>query len=240
MKLDILVMAAHPDDAELACSGTILSHVAQGKKVGIVDLTQGELGTRGNVEIRRQEAMESAKILGLSARQNLELSDGFFQNDCIHQLKVASAIRFYRPEILLTNAISDRHPDHGRAAALVKDSCFIAGLKKVETIDQQGNPQEPWRPKQLYHFIQDQYIVPDLIVDISLFWERKLASIQAFSSQFYNPHSEEPATYISSQSFMDAIVSRAREMGHYIGVPYGEGFTKIKHIGVKSLFDVIV
>jgi bacillithiol biosynthesis deacetylase BshB1 len=239
MKLDILVLAAHPDDAELACSGTLLSHAEQGKKVGIVDLTLGELGTRGTVEIRRREALDSAQILGLSVRRNLELADGFFQNDRTHQLKVASAIRYYQPEIILTNAVSDRHPDHSRAAALVKDACFIAGLRKVETQDGEGHFQEPWRPNRLYHFIQDQYLVPDLIVDITPFWARKVAAIQAFSSQFYNPESNEPATYISSQGFMDSITSRAMEMGHYIGVQYAEGFTKVRHIGVKSLFDLI-
>lgn len=239
MKLDILVLAAHPDDAELACSGTILSHVGQGKKVGVVDLTRGELGTRGTVEIRRREALDSAEILGLSVRENLELADGFFQNDRPHQLKVASAIRSYQPEIILTNAISDRHPDHGRAAELVKDACFLAGLRKVDTYDRKGNLQEPWRPNQLYHFIQDQYIVPNLIVDITPFWEKKVASIRAFSSQFYNPESHEPATYISSRAFMDSITARAMEMGHYIGVQYAEGFTTVRHIGVKSLFDLI-
>jgi N-acetylglucosamine malate deacetylase 1 len=239
MKLDILVLAAHPDDAELACSGTILSHVAQGKKVGIVDLTLGELGTRGTVEIRRQEATASAQILGIAVRENLALPDGFFQNDREHQLAVVKAIRQFQPDIVLANAITDRHPDHGRAAALVRDACFLSGLRKIETISTDGELQAPWRPGRIYHFIQDQYIIPDLVVDISAHWEQKLASIKAFSSQFFNPNLNEPNTYISSLGFLESIQARAREMGHYIGVQYGEGFTKERHIGVKSFYDLI-
>ncbi len=238
MKLDILVIAAHPDDAELGCSGTIAAHIAQGKKVGIVDLTQGELGTRGTVQIRQQEAEAASRILGLEVRENLKLADGFFQNDKPHQLAVVTAIRRYCPEIVLANAISDRHPDHGRAASLIADSCFLAGLRRIETQDK-GAAQAPWRPKRVYHFIQDRYLKPDLVVDISAHWEQKVASIKAYKSQFYNPNSQEPLTYISSAGFMDAIAARAQEMGHYIGVNYGEGFTKEQHIGVKSLFDLI-
>jgi len=239
MKLDILVLAAHPDDAELACSGTILSHVAQGKKVGIVDLTLGELGTRGTVEIRRQEATASAQVLGIAVRENLALPDGFFQNDREHQLEVVKAIRQFQPDIVLANAIADRHPDHGRAAALVRDACFLSGLRRIETTSADGELQAPWRPGRVYHFIQDQYITPDLVVDISAHWEQKLASIKAFSSQFFNPSLTEPDTYISSPGFLESIKARAREMGHYIGVQYGEGFTKERHIGVKSFYDLI-
>jgi bacillithiol biosynthesis deacetylase BshB1 len=239
MKLDILVLAAHPDDAELACSGTILAHIAQGKKVGIVDLTQGELGTRGTPEIRQKEATLSASILGIHVRENLKLADGFFQNDRTHQLVVAASIRRFRPEIVLTNAVGDRHPDHGRASTLVSDACFFSGLQKIETFDHDGSLQEPWRPHRVYHFIQDRYITPDIVVDISPYWEKKVASIMAFKSQFFDPENKEPKTYISSKNFIDSIEARAMEMGHYIGVGYGEGFTKERHVGVKSLFDLL-
>ena len=239
MKLDILVLAAHPDDAELTCGGTILAHVAQGKTVGIVDLTQGELGTRGTVEIRRQEAEVASDILGLRVRENLRLPDGFFQNNREHQLAVVGAIRRFRPEIVLASAVADRHPDHGRAASLITDACFLAGLRRVETPGEDGTFQSPWRPRCVYHFIQDRYLTPDLVVDVSIHWEKKLAAIRAYKSQFYDPESAEPLTYIASEGFMDAISARGMEMGHHIGVKYGEGFTKEKHLGVKSLFDLI-
>lgn len=239
MKLDILVFAAHPDDAELACAGTIYSHILQGKKVGIIDLTAGELGTRGTPEIRAQEAEASAKILNLSIRENLEFRDGFFKNDEEHQLKIATAIRTYRPEIVLANAVTDRHPDHGRAAQLVREANFIAGLKMVETLSE-GKAQEPWRATAVYHYIQSNFIQPDFIVDVSNAWDVKLKAIGAFKSQFHNPEtgSNEPATFISTPEFMESIAARAKEFGHSIGAAYGEGFTIEKNIGIKNLFHL--
>jgi len=237
-KLDILVIAVHPDDAELGCSGTILKHVAMGHKVGIVDLTQGELGTRGSAEIRMQEADAAAKVLGLTIRENLKLADGFFKNDQEHQLKVISAIRKYQPDIVITNAYYDRHPDHGRASELVADSCFLAGLRKIET-SEDGQLQKEWRPGLLLHFIQDQYIKPDVIVDITEHWDKKIESIQAYGSQFYNPEwKEEHQTYISSSDFYPIVEGRAREMGKVIGARYGEGFLSKRILGVDNLMSL--
>ncbi|MFC6999838.1 bacillithiol biosynthesis deacetylase BshB1 [Rufibacter roseus] len=242
MKLDLLAFASHPDDAELGCVGTILAHQAQGKKVGIVDLTRGELGTRGTPETRAQESEEATRILGLDARENLGMADGFFQNDREHQLKVVAAIRKYRPEIILMNAIHDRHPDHGRGSQLVSESCFLSGLRMVKTQDENGQEQEAWRPKAVYHYIQDRLITPDLVVDITPYWEKKKEAIYAFSSQFHTPgtkNTNEPATYISSPDFIRFIEARALEMGHSIGVTYGEGFTKERNLGVRNLFDLL-
>ncbi len=239
LKLDILVLPVHPDDAELGCAGTILKHIAQGKKVGIVDLTRGELGTRGSAEIRDKEAATSAKILGLAARENLGLPDGFFENTKQYQLKIIEAIRKYQPEIIITNAYHDRHPDHGRASDLVETSTFLAGLRKIETYTD-GELQEPWRPNLLLHFIQDEYIKPDVLVDVTDYWDKKVESINAFSSQFFNPNWEnEPQTYISSPEFMQIIEARAREYGKVIKVKYAEGFTSRRIMGVKSLFDLL-
>lgn len=218
MKLDILVMAAHPDDAELAVSGTIAGAIAQGKKVGIVDFTRGELGTRGTPEIRLAESAAASLVLGIHARENLELADGFFQNDRESQMKLIEVIRKFQPEIVLANALEDRHPDHGKGAALAIDACFLSGLRKIET----GLPA--WRPKHLYHYIQDRYLEPDFVVDISAHWELKEKAIRAFKSQFFDPNSTEPASYISSPDFLNFIQARAQEMGHKIGVKYGEGF----------------
>lgn len=241
-KVDILVFAAHPDDAELACSGTILKHIKLGKKVAIVDLTAGELGTRGTVEIRAQESAAATQLLGLTARYNAGLADGFFESDKEHCLILAKYIRYFQPEIVLCNAINDRHPDHGRGSELASRACFLSGLRKIETA-WEGENQIAWRPKNVYHYIQDRYIEPDFIVDISEFWDQKLACIQAFKSQFYNPETttnrEEPETYISGKSFLLSVESRTRQFGHAIGVEYGEGFTKEKQIGVKDLFDLL-
>ena len=237
MKLDILVFAVHPDDAELSCAGTIMLHLAQGKKVGIVDLTKGELGTRGSVEIRMQEAAKSSDILGLTVREHLDLEDGFFENNKENQLPLIQMIRKYQPEIVITNAKEDRHPDHGRSCALEIDACFLSGLSKIET-QLDGKKQEAWRPKQVYNSIQDRYISPDFVIDITSYWEKKVESIKAFSSQFYDPKSDEPVTYISNPDFLDFIEGRALEMRHKIGVRYGEGFTVQKPIGVKNLFDL--
>lgn len=236
-KLDILVIAAHPDDAELACSGTIAAHVAQGYKVGIVDLTQGEMGTRGTPKLRLIESAEAAQILGLTARENLAFKDVFFEDDTNHQLELVKIIRKYQPEIVLANAITDRHPDHGKGASLATHACFMSGLRKIET-QLDGMDQNPWRPKFVYHYIQNNYIEPDFIFDISEYWDTKIASIQAFKSQFYDPASEEPSSFISSPEFLPFIESRAREFGHRIMAKYGEGFTVERYIGVKNLFDL--
>ena len=239
MKLDILVLAAHPDDAELGCGGTILHHVSLGHKVGVVDFTQGELGTRGTVQTREQEAAASAKILGLSVRENLKLADGFFKNDEAHQRKVIQAIRKYQPEIVLANAVYDRHSDHGRAAELASDACFLSGLAKIETFDEQGNPQKQWRPKVVYHYIQSLFIEPDFVMDVSAHWPKKIEAIKAFKTQFYDPSSNEPQTYISSPDFLRMIESRGVEFGHAIGVKYAEGFTVKRYPGVKNLLDLL-
>lgn len=238
MKLDLLVFAVHPDDAELGCSGTILKAIAEGKKVGIVDLTRGELGTRGTAETRDQEAANSAKILGLHIRENLKMKDGFFQNDEVHKLPVIAAIRKYQPEIILCNALDDRHPDHGRASNLIYDAAFLSGLPKIKT-EQDGKSQSAWRPGLVLNYIQDRYIKPDILIDITPYWEQKLASIRAFESQFYNPDSSEPATYISSPEFLKGVESRAREFGKSIQVTYAEGFTSRKLLGVNSIFNLL-
>ncbi|HEK20539.1 bacillithiol biosynthesis deacetylase BshB1 [Mucilaginibacter sp. 44-25] len=240
MKLDILVLPVHPDDAELGCAGTILKHIKLGHKVGIADLTRGELGTRGSAEIRDREAAKAAEILGLTVRDNLALPDGFFQNTQEYQLKVIAAIRKYQPEIVITNAYHDRHPDHGRANELVEASAFLAGLRRIETFDTDGQPQEAWRPNQVLHFIQDRYIKPDIIVDVTEFWDKKIESIYAYGSQFHNPdwNDDEPQTYISSPDFIEQVNGRGREYGKSIGAKYGEGFTSRKILGVDNLFDL--
>lgn len=236
-ELDILVITVHPDDAELGCGGTILKHVALGHRVGVVDLTRGELGTRGTPEIREAEAMAAAKILGLHVRENLGMRDGFFSNDEQHQLQVVRAIRRYRPDIVITNALHDRHPDHGRAGDLVNDAAFLAGLRKIETVDG-GRDQAPHRPRLLLQLIQDRYIQPDIVVDVSEHWEGKIRAIQAYASQFHSTvyRADEPETYISRPDFMDYIEGRAREYGKYIGVRYAEGYTCRRLLGVDNLF----
>jgi len=239
MKLDLVVMAAHPDDAEMSCGGTIASAIAQGKKVGIIDFTRGELGTRGTPEIRATESAAATKILHLSARENLGFRDGFFKNDEEHQMKLIAAIRRYQPEIVLANAIEDRHPDHSRGAALAVDACFYSGLRMIQTFDFDGKPQNAWRPKALYHYIQDRFIKPDLVVDISIFWDIKEASIRAYKSQFHDPNSTEPESYLTSPEFLEFLKARSQEMGHMIGSKYGEGYTKTKTIGIKDLFNLI-
>lgn len=239
MKLDILVITVHPDDAELGCSGTILKHVALGKKVGVLDLTRGELGTRGTVQSRAEEAAESSKILGLSVRENLGLRDGFFKNEEYEQLELIKAIRKYQPEIVIGNALFDRHPDHQRAGELINDACFLSGLRKIET-KVEGVYQEAYRPRLLLQFIQDYYIKPDIVVDVSEFWDQKLKSIRAFKSQFFNEsyQEDEPQTYISDPEFLNVIEARAREYGKYIGAKYAEGYTCQRLLGVDNLFDL--
>ncbi len=238
-KLDILVIAVHPDDAELGCSGVILKHIALGKKVGVVDLTQGELGTRGTIETRYAEAKEASGILGLSIRENLKMRDGFFKNDETHQLQVVSAIRKYRPQIVISNALYDRHPDHGRAGDLVNDSVFLSGLRKIET-ENDGEKQEPHRPDLLLQYIQDYYIKPDIVIDISPFWDQKLQAIQAYKTQFFNSDykEDEPQTYISRPQFIQIVESRAREFGKAIQVDFAEGFTCRRILGVDDLFSL--
>lgn len=238
MKLDILVFAAHPDDAELCCAGTIASHIAAGRSCGIVDFTKGEMGTRGTPELRVKEAEKSARILGLKVRENLGLEDVKFLNDWEHQVEVIKMIRKYRPEIVLANAIRDRHPDHGKAAELVQQAFFKSGLRKIST-QLDGKEQEAYRPKKVYHYIQNDYIDPDIIVDISDYWDIKFDSIMAFKSQFYDPNSSEAETFISSSEFMEFIEARARDFGHRIGVKYGEGFTSSTSTGVQNLFNLI-
>lgn len=238
MKLDILAIGVHPDDVELSCSGTIAKHVAMGKIVGILDLTRGELGTRGSAELRTIEANKSAEILGVKIRTQLNFKDGFFEHNEQHLKEIIEQIRKHQPEIILCNAISDRHPDHGRAAKLVADACFYSGLLKIETrLD--GSIQQAWRPKAVYHYIQDHFIHPHFVIDISDFFEKKHQSIMAFSSQFYNSNSNEPQTPISSKEFLESLNSKMSVWGRAIGVKYAEGYTTARYPGVNSLFDLI-
>lgn len=240
MKLDILVFGAHPDDAELGAGATIAKEVASGKKVGIIDLTRGELGTRGSAEIRDQEAAKAAEILGVVVRENLGFADGFFVNDAQHQLKVIEMIRKYRPEIVLCNAVDDRHIDHAKGSKLVSDACFLSGLKKIDTkLNGDEQQQEQWRPKQVYHYIQWKNLEPDFVVEVSDFMAVKEEAIMAYSSQFFDPNSKEPETPISSRNFTDSVNYRARDLGRLIGVEYGEGFTAERYVAVKSLDSLI-
>jgi bacillithiol biosynthesis deacetylase BshB1 len=237
MKLDVLAFAAHPDDVEISCSGTVAKLVAQGKKVGIIDLTQGELGTRGTPEIRLKESEEATKILKLSVRENLGLADGFFEINLQNKLSVVSMLRKYQPEIVLLNSVTDRHPDHGRASQLCSEACFLSGLRKIETL-QDGILQKPWRPKNVYHYIQDRHIHPDFIVDISDFYEIKMNALKAFKSQFYDPNSPEPPSPISGKEFFDFIEGRARTFGRIAGVEFAEGFTVERAPMVNDIFDL--
>lgn len=238
MKLDILAFGVHPDDIELGCAGTILAAIAEGKKVGIIDLTQGELGTRGTAETRKVEAANAAKVLGVSIRENLKMADGFFQNDEQHQRMVIEAIRRYQPDIILCNAPEDRHPDHGRSAKLVSDAAFLAGLRKIVTNDE-GKMQEAWKPSYVFHYIQDRFIQPSFVVDITAYHEKKLESILCYTTQFNNPDNSEPQTYISSPQFLETVKARAMMLGKRIGVMYAEGFISEKVLGINS-FDAFV
>jgi len=237
MKLDILAIGVHPDDVELSAAGTLLKHIALGKKVGILDLTKGELGTRGNAELRTQEAHKASQILGVSVRERLNLADGFFENNELNQKQIIHIIRKYQPEIVLCNAISDRHPDHGRAAKLTADACFYSGLVKVETLEN-THIQLPWRPKAVYHYIQDNYIEPDFIIDITPYMDKKMESIMAYSSQFYDVNSKELETPISSQNFIDYIKAKSCFFGRSINCDFAEGFTASRTLGVDNLFDL--
>ena len=225
MKVDILAFGAHPDDVELGCGGSIAKAVSQGKSVGIIDLTRGELGTRGSAEIRDQEATAAAKVLGLSFRKNLAFRDGFFVNDETHQMAIIQLIRIHQPKIVLCNAIEDRHIDHGKGSQLVSDACFLSGLKKIVTKDESGNIQEPWRPAHVYHYIQWKEIKPDFVVDISNHIDTKMEAIHAYASQFYDANSQEPSTPISSQNFLESVRYRAQNLGRLTGVAAAEGFT---------------
>ncbi len=238
MKLDILAFGAHPDDVELGCAGTILKEISLGKKVGVVDLTRGELGTRGSAEIRDREADAAGKILGLSVRENLSFRDGFFVNDEKHQLEIIKMIRKYQPEIVLCNAIDDRHIDHEKGSKLVSDACFLSGLRKIETsVD--GKNQSAWRPKVVYHYIQWKNIEPDFVVDITGFTEKKIEAILAYRSQFYDANSNEPESPITSKNFLESLNYRAQDLGRLIGTEYGEGFTAERYLAVNSLGDLI-
>lgn len=238
MKLDILAFGVHPDDVELGCSGTLLAAMAEGKRVGIIDLTRGELGTRGTVETRKEEAAKAAQILGVAVRENLGMADGFFSNDEPHQRKVIEAIRTYQPDIILANAFEDRHPDHGRSARLVADAAFLSGLRKIET-KVGGQLQDIWKPSYVFHYIQDRFLEPAFVIDITAHMEKKMASVLAYGTQFYNPDLNEPQTYISSSQFIESVKARALELGKRIGVGYAEGFLTEKTIGLSG-FDGLI
>ncbi|WP_297334202.1 bacillithiol biosynthesis deacetylase BshB1 [Flavobacterium sp.] len=238
MKLDILVFGSHPDDAELSCGATIAKEISLGKKVGLIDLTRGELGTRGTAEIRDEEAAEAGRILGVEVRENLRFRDGFFTNDEKHQLEVIKMIRKYRPDIVICNAIDDRHIDHGKGSKLVSDACFLSGLRKIETTHQ-GENQEAWRPKLVYHYIQWKNIIPDFVVDVTGFMDKKVASLMAYKSQFYDPDSKEPVTPIATKNFKESILYRAQDLGRLINTEYGEGFTVERYVAVNTLSDLI-
>lgn len=238
MKLDILAFGAHPDDVELGCGATIAKEVSLGKKVGIVDLTRGELGTRGSAAIRELEAAKSATILGVSVRENMGFADGFFINDKNHQLEIIKMIRKYQPEIVLCNAVDDRHIDHPKGSSLVSDACFLSGLLKIET-EIGGESQKKWRPKQVYHYIQWKNIEPDFVVDVSDFIDVKQKAVLAYSTQFYDPKSNEPETPITSKNFTESINYRAKDLGRLIGVEYAEGFTSERYVAVENLSKLI-
>ncbi|MBI1780595.1 MAG: bacillithiol biosynthesis deacetylase BshB1 [Sphingobacteriales bacterium] len=239
MKLDLLAIGVHPDDVELGCSGTIINEVKRGKKVGVVDLTQGELGTRGTIDTRYQEAAAAGIIMGISVRENLRMRDGFFVNDEAHQMQLIKIIRKYKPDVVIGNAVTDRHPDHGRASKLIEDACFYSGLAKVETTGDNGQPQEKWRPAYVLHYIQDRYIEPHLIIDITDVFEQRMKAIEAYGTQFKANDKDGPQTYISSPDFYESVIARARMLGKRIGVKYAEGFTSDKKIGIRSLDALI-
>jgi len=238
MKLDIIAFGVHPDDVELSCAGVLLLEKKNGKNTGIIDLTKGELGTRGTAETRMQESDAAAKILGVDKRENLGMADGFFQNDESHQRKIISALRSYQPEIILANAPTDRHPDHGRSARLVADAAFLSGLSKIET-SQNGLPQAAWRPKYVFHYIQDRFLQPDFVIDITSVFEQKIEAIRAYGTQFHSDKTDEPQTYISTPGFLDSVVYRHKWFGKMIGVEYAEGFITEKMIGFSNFNSFI-
>ncbi|MDZ4794654.1 MAG: bacillithiol biosynthesis deacetylase BshB1 [Bacteroidota bacterium] len=241
MKLDILAIGVHPDDVELGCSGTLINEIKRGKKAGIIDLTQGELGTRGTIETRYSEAANAAMIIGVQVRENLKMRDGFFENDEANKLKLITAIRKYQPDIIIGNVLHDRHPDHGRAGKMIADCCFLSGLAKIETTDEKGNGQEKWRPAYLLHYIQDWYHEPDLLIDISGVFEQRMKSIEAYNTQFHTTANaaDGPQTYISTPDFLESVIARSRMFGKRIGVKYAEGFISEKKIGIRDLDALI-
>jgi bacillithiol biosynthesis deacetylase BshB1 len=241
MKLDILAIGVHPDDVELGCSGALLIEIKKGKKAGIIDLTQGELGTRGDINTRYAEAKKAAEIIGVAMRENLKMRDGFFKNDEEHQMKLITAIRHYQPEIVFANILDDRHPDHGRAGHLIADACFLSGLAKIKTTGTDGKEQQKWRPKYIFHYLQDWYHEPDLLIDVSDVFEQKMKSVEAYTTQFHvEGHVQEGSeTYISTPDFLQAVIARARVMGRRIGVKYAEAYVSEKKIGLSNL-DALV
>ena len=240
MKLDILAIGVHPDDVELGCSGTLINEIKKGKKVGIVDLTQGELGTRGTIETRYQEATNAAMIMGVHVRENLKMRDGFFKDDEENQLKLIRALRKYQPEIVIGNVLHDRHPDHGRAGNMIATCSFLSGLSKIETTDEDGKQQQRWRPSNVFHYLQDWYHEPHLLIDITDSFEQRMKAIEAYSTQFHTGKTAEgPQTYISTPDFLESIVARARMFGKRVGVKYAEGFISEKSIGIRSLDALI-
>ncbi|MCB0484891.1 MAG: bacillithiol biosynthesis deacetylase BshB1 [Flavobacteriaceae bacterium] len=238
MKLDILAIGAHPDDVELGCAATIAKEISLGKKVGILDLTRGELGTRGSAEIRDKEATKAAELLGVEIRVNLAFADGFFVNDKEHQLEVIKMIRKFQPEIVLCNAVDDRHIDHGKGSKLVSDACFLSGLRRIETtLD--GELQQAWRPKHVYHYIQWKNLEPDFVVDVTGFMDAKMEAVKAYGSQFYDPSSKEPVSPIATKNFLNSVLYRAQDLGRLIGTEAGEGFTVERYVAVESLDKLI-
>lgn len=238
MKLHILAIGIHPDDVELGCTGTLINHITKGQQAGILDLSEGELGSRGTVQSRYAEAAASASLMGIAIRENLQMADGFFENNKENQLKIVRFLRRYQPDIVLANALADRHPDHGRAGRLIADACFLSGLRKIET-DWQGTPQQAWRPAKVFHYIQDRFSEPDVIIDISDSFKKKMEAIACFKTQFFNDNSGEPETYISNPAFLEKIENRASQLGHRIGVRYGEGFHCETSLGIKD-FDQLI
>lgn len=239
MKVDILAIGAHPDDVELGCGGTLAKLISEGKKVAIIDLTQGELGTRGTKETRKEEAEEAAKILGISARENLKMKDGFVNNSEEYQMRIVKMIRKYQPEIVFANAIDDRHPDHAKASKLASDACFLAGLRKIET-ELDGAAQQSWRPKHVFHYIQWKNIKPEFVIDISRFMDKKIASCLAYKTQFYDPKSNEPMTPIATKDFQESLTYRAQDLGRLSGVEYAEGFTSEKLLALKNFEGIVL
>lgn len=237
MQLDVLAVGVHPDDVELCASGLLMMEKLRGKRVGVVDLTRGELGTRGSAELRARESAAASVVMGLNARENLGMADGFFANDEDHQRLLIRAIRKYQPGIVLASALADRHPDHGRSGQLIRDACFLSGLAKIETEDESGKRQEKWRPRYVFHYIQDRYHEPSFVYDVTPVFDRKVKAIQAYSSQFFSAEykKDEPQTYISSPEFLQAIIGRHQMFGKMVGVPYAEGYITEKMIGVSSL-----
>lgn len=234
MKLDLLAIAAHPDDIELSSGATIALHAALGQKVGIVDLTQGEMGTRGTPQQRLIEAEAAKNILGVAVRENMRFKDAFFKNDHEHQLALIKIIRKYQPDVVIANAPDDRHSDHPRGSQLITEACFMSGLAKVETVNE-GHSQDAWRPKAVYYIIQSKFLQPDFIIDVSQYWEQKMKAVRAYKSQFYDPNNKEPETYISTPEFMNMIEARGKELGHAIGAKYGEGFITQRIPGLPNL-----